>query len=180
MKKSLSSLFLLIALLISTNALQAQKVIEPKAKQSPFNITTLRVNDTYLKITYGQPYKRNREIFGSLVPYGKIWRTGANEATEITTNKDIVLGGKRIKAGTYTLFSIPEKDKWTIIINSDLGQWGAYQYDESKNVAIFDVPTERIDDTYEALTIVIEEAQGGARILVTWDQTLVRIPVTFN
>jgi hypothetical protein len=81
-----------------------------------------------VKVTYGQPSKKGRVIFGDLVPYGEVWRTGANEATEITFSSDVVISGKTIKAGTYTLFTIPQKNTWTIILNSELKQWGSYGY----------------------------------------------------
>ena len=77
-----------------------------------------------IKVSYGRPYKKGREVFGGLEKYGKVWRTGADEATEITFTKDGTFGGKPVKAGTYTLFTIPEKDKWTVILNSQLGTVG--------------------------------------------------------
>src|SRR5829696_3874612 len=85
-----------------------------------------------VKVTYGRPYKKGRVIFGGLEKYGKVWRTGADEATEITFANDVNFGGKRVKAGTYTLFTIPDRNQWTVILNSQLGQWGAYDYEKYK------------------------------------------------
>lgn len=101
---------------------------ERKAPQSP-TITSESANIT---VKYGQPSKRGRVIFGGLEQYGKVWRTGANAATEITFKKDVNFGGKPVKAGTYTLFSIPEEKEWTVILNSELKQFGAFGYEKSK------------------------------------------------
>src|SRR3989337_3651715 len=101
-------LFLLVLCLISYA--QAQELL--KLRPSPLAIASVRYQDHYVKITYSQPLKKKREIFGNVVPYGKVWRTGANEATEITTTKDIQIHDIILKAGTYSLFTIPEQDKW--------------------------------------------------------------------
>jgi len=92
-----------------------------------------------VKLNYGQPSKRGRVTFGELVPYGEVWRAGANEATEITFAKDATFGGKPIKAGTYTLFIRPQKDQWTVILNSQLKQWGSFKYDENKDKDVLQV-----------------------------------------
>ena len=86
------------------------------------------------RITYGRPQKNNRPVFGKMVPYGKIWRTGANEATEFIAYQPLTFGSKTLPAGTYTLFTIPEKDEWTLIFNTDVDIWGAYRYDSKKDV----------------------------------------------
>ncbi|MDX2190975.1 MAG: DUF2911 domain-containing protein [Bacteroidota bacterium] len=129
-----------------------------------------------VKITYGQPSKRGRVIFGELVPFGQVWRTGANEATQITFDKDATFAGKDVKAGTYTLFTIPNKDKWTIILNSKLGQWGAYDYDKNKasNVLTADVPVTTASEMTEKLTLSFDDK--GLNIV--WDMTKVIIPVS--
>src|SRR5262245_45673147 len=115
--------FLVLSLSIPHLALPQE--IE-KVRTSPYDIVALRSKDTYVKITYSQPQKKNRQIFGGLVPYGKVWSIGANEATEITCTRDITINGILLKAGTYSLFAIPFADKWTIIVNSELGLWGSY------------------------------------------------------
>ena len=92
-----------------------------KGRSSPLAIVSARYKDAYIKITYSRPHKKGREIFGGIVPFGEVWRTGANEATEITTTKDILVNAVLLKAGTYSLFTIPDKIKWTIIINREVG-----------------------------------------------------------
>lgn len=154
-----------------------QEALPPR--KSPLEIVTLKYDDTYLKITYGRPHKRDRDIFGDLVPYGEVWRTGANEATELTTTKRIKLAGNELKAGTYTIFTIPEKDKWTIILNTELGQWGAYNYRKDFDQMRFTVPVEKTEVVYEPFTIEFEQKEESANLIMMWDQTRVTIPIDF-
>jgi hypothetical protein len=177
-KRSVFCTALLAVMLLLFNEAQAQEPV--KARPSPLEVVTMKWEDTYVKITYSRPHKRGRTIFGELVPYDKIWRTGANEATELTTTGDIKLAGNEVPAGTYTVFTIPQKDKWTIILNSDLGQWGAYRYDEEKDVARFDVPTKQLSSTYESFTIEFEQTASEVLLKMMWEQTGVEIPVTFR
>lgn len=130
-----------------------------------------------VKVAYGQPSKKGRVIFGELVPYGKVWRTGANEATEITFAKDATFGGKPIKAGTYSLFTIPTETEWTIILNPELKQWGAYGYDKvkDKNVLETKVPAKKTGGVVEPLTYRFDDKNN---LIIEWDQTQVEIPVT--
>lgn len=141
------------------------------AKPSPAVSTE---NDVF-KITYGAPSKKGREIYGGLVPFNAVWRTGANEATEITFKKDVDFAGKMVKAGTYTLFTIPTATDWTIILNSELKQWGAYGYDKvkDKNVAEVKVASSMVNDVQEVFTI--KATPKGFDIL--WDKTKVSVPV---
>lgn len=156
---------------------QAQELL--KLRPSPLAIASVRYQDNYVKITYSQPQKKNRNVFGELVPFGKVWRTGANEATELTTIKDIQIQDILLKAGTYSLFTIPQKDKWTIIINSDVGLWGSYNYNEAKDVYRFDVPVQSIDKIYEPFTISFEHRNDAAEVLMMWDDVKVSIPIKF-
>ena len=135
--------------------------------------------DNGLKITvsYSRPYKKNRDIFGTLVPFGQVWRTGANEATEITFSKDVVFGGKPVAAGTYALFTIPEKDKWTIILNSVLGQWGHFTYDATKDVIRTQVTPVAADAVAEQFLIQFIKSGNGANLEMLWDKTKVAVPV---
>lgn len=166
-----------VYLMILAQCLHAQEVL--KLRPSPLAITSVRYKDHYVKITYSQPQKKGREIFGSLVPFGKVWRTGANEATEITTTRDILIDSILLKAGTYSVFTLPEKGKWTIIINSDVGLWGAYNYNAAKDVWRFDVPVQSIDRMYEPFTIIFEHRNEVADLLMMWDKTKISIPIKF-
>ena len=154
---------------------------ELKPRVSPLNVTSVHYKDVYFKIVYSQPVKHGREIFGKLVPFGEVWRTGANEATEITTTQDVTFNGTLVKAGTYALFTIPQQEKWTIILNKDLGQWGAYNYTQKKDVLRFDVPVKSIPNNvvFEPFTIRIDQKTDTAEIFLLWDKTQVSFNVQF-
>lgn len=130
MKIKLLALAVITAFSMSNLSAQEDK---SKRKSPPATMETT-VGDAKIVINYSQPSMSNREIYGKLVPFGEVWRTGANEATTFKTSKDITVNGKKLPAGTYSVFTIPNADEWTIIFNSEPEQWGAYKYDESKDV----------------------------------------------
>ena len=129
-----------------------------------------------LTVTYGRPEMKGREIFGKLVPYGKVWRVGADESTNVTFDKDATFGGKPIKAGKYALFAIPNEDKWTVILNSNAGQWGTeYNSNKDKDVLSVDVPVMKLGSPVEKVTYTV----SGKGIKIEWEKTAVTIPVSF-
>jgi hypothetical protein len=171
-------LFTMIVIAAGVTSSLGQEALKPRS--SPLAVATARSKTTYVKITYSQPHKRNREVFGNLVPYGQVWRLGANEATELTTTKDIIVNSILLKAGTYSLFSIPEKDKWTIIINADVGLWGSYNYNSKQDVFRFTVPVQSTGDViFEPFTISFDQKTDVADLLIMWDKTKVSIPIKF-
>ena len=131
-----------------------------------------------IKVTYGRPYKKGRDIFGKLEPYGKVYRCGADEATTITFTKDGKLAGKNVKAGTYTLFAIPNEKQWTVILNAQLGQWGAFKYEQykDKDVLHADLPVKNLDKVVEQFTIRF----AGSNMIIEWDKTQIAVPVNFG
>ncbi|MEM6685934.1 MAG: DUF2911 domain-containing protein [Bacteroidota bacterium] len=177
-KHFLTTGLLLIAFFFSTHV-AAQKFSD--IDKSPHDISYFKAKRNAppaIKVLYGRPQKKGRRIFGSLVPYGKIWRTGANEATEVTFFKDVTLGDQEIKAGTYTLFTIPNKQSWTIIINADTDVWGSYYYDKDKDVARLDVPVKKIDEI-EHFSIAFTKETDGTRMILAWDNISVAVPFSF-
>ena len=170
--KALSVLVLLV-----THVAQAQESFKPRP--SPLAIASMRYKDAYVKITYSQPQKRDREIFGKLVPFGQVWRTGANEATEITITKDILINNQLIKAGTYSIFTIPETEKWTVILNSDIGLWGSYNYNAAMDVLRFEVPVTQSNPVSEAFTMSFDQKNELADLLIMWDRVKISIPFKF-
>jgi hypothetical protein len=132
---------------------------------------------TDISVRYGRPYKKGRVIFGGLEPFGKVYRCGADSATTVTFDKDATFGGKPVKAGMYTLFVIPNEQSWTIILNSQLGQWGAFDYDKykEKDVLHVDVPVKKLDTIVEQLTITLP----SSAMIIEWDQTQISVPVSF-
>jgi hypothetical protein len=180
MKNTLSILSLTLLLFLSVSAVKAQEAL--KQKPSPLGMVTYKFDDAYVKVTYGRPHLRGREAFTAdapLAPTGKIWRTGANEATEITLTKDVLMAGNKVEAGTYTVFTIPGEEQWTIILNKDLGQWGAYKYDEKKDYLRFEVPVMEAKETYEPFTIMFDQSNGEVKMQFIWSDTLVEVPINF-
>jgi hypothetical protein len=155
-------------------------MISPKDKStrpSPGAIAKATFGTTNVSVEYSKPAKKGREVFGKLVPYGEVWRTGANEATSISFDKDVVVAGKPLKAGTYQLFTIPTADKWTIIFNSKSGQWGAFFYDEKSDVLRVEVSPSRNDAELESLSLSFENAPETG-LLIAWDKTKVFVPIS--
>jgi hypothetical protein len=133
-----------------------------------------------MKITYGQPSKNGRIIFGQLVPYGKVWRTGANEATEITSTRDFFFQGNLVPAGTYTLFTIPEEAQWTVILNRDVGLWGSYNYNPAMDQLRVTIPVQSTHpEVYEKFTIRLDQRNNVADLLLLWDQVKISVPIQF-
>jgi hypothetical protein len=149
-----------------------------KLDVSPMDVVLFRGenNEPLAKVLYSRPQTRDREIFGNLVPYGKVWRTGANEATEITLYNDMTVGGKRIKKGTYTLFTIPQKDEWTIILNNSTNIWGAYDYHVEQDVARITVPVRQAKTPIDALSMGFTPIENGAKLQIGWDDSFVEVP----
>jgi hypothetical protein len=149
-------------------------------RKSPISISTIKHEGTYIKVVYGQPYKNGRTIFGDWEPYGEVWRTGANEATEITFTRPVLMSENVIEAGTYSLFTIPEETKWTIILNSELGQWGAFEYDQRRDYVRFEIPVIMLETPVEAFTIAFDEVQNSLTTMsLSWDDVRVEIPIRF-
>ncbi len=167
--------------LVSVNAQdkkeETKKEIKfPGIQKSPTDISYLREGrngPVHAKVIYSRPYKNDRVIFGELVPFGKVWRTGADEATEITFYRDVMFGGKEVKAGTYALFTIPDKDSWDIILNNGLHQWGAFTYDDKMDVVRVKANPEMMDEPLENFSIVFNDGN----MIMAWDKTMVAVPV---
>lgn len=135
-----------------------------------------------VEVMYCRPYKKGRAIFGGLVPYNKVWRTGANEATTFTANKDISFGGTRVKAGTYTLWTLPGEKSWTVYLNSKMYNWGVdmdgnAQRDPAFDIAAIQVPVVIEPTIVEQFTISVSDP--GKELVLRWDDVMVAIPITF-
>ena len=168
---------LALLLLIAMPAL-AQERANDEPRQSPNAAVSQTIGTTEVDVVYGRPSVRDRDIFGDLVPYGEVWRTGANEPTVISFSDDVTVEGEAVSAGTYALFTIPGEDAWTVILNSDTEQWGAMAYDEGKDVLRAEVTPMEGDDM-EMMTITFEDVTDTQGTLVLhWDD--VRVPVTIG
>ena len=111
--------------------------------------------------------------------FGKVWRLGANEATEIEFYKDAKFAGNKVKKGRYSIFAIPFEDKWTIILNRDTDVWGAFQYDEKKDVLRTEVKLEKQPEPIEAFTLLFDKTDTGANMIMAWDNVKATLPITF-
>ena len=147
-------------------------------RKSPHESTSGVIAGKKITIEYGRPYKKGRKIFGGLEPLGKVWRTGADEATTLTTEADLMVGGIHVPAGTYGLFTIPDDGKWTLVLNKTAKQWGAFDYDESQDLGRTAMKVSSLDSPLEQLTITIEPTSGDNGVLkVAWDQTVATVDI---
>lgn len=130
-----------------------------------------------ITIAYSRPSMRGRKIMGGLVPYGHWWRTGANEATTLTTGTDLDIGGAKVPAGKYTLYTLPSEGTWKLIINKQTGQWGT-EYDESQDLARVDMQKSKLSEPVEQFTISFDQkGPDAANLVLEWETTRVWVPV---
>lgn len=179
MKQKFLILIVLALSLTISDTLYAQKFSD--LDKSPMDVaaypSSYRVSDKLIKITYSRPQLKGREV-ASLAKPGNVWRTGANEATELTLYTDMKLGNTTVKAGTYTFYTIPGENEWTAIISSDLNVWGSYSYNEANDVARITVPATKAKESIEAFAIAFEESDNGVDMHLGWGTTRVKIPFT--
>ncbi len=148
----------------------------------PNNYPVLKIQDKVTepliaRIIYSRPQKAGRIIFGELVEYGKVWRLGANEATEIEFYRDAKIGNKRIAKGKYTLYALVNPTEWTIIFNKETDIWGAFKYDSTKDVLRFPSLVQKANTIVEDFTILFEKTASGHNMVFAWDDVRVSLPV---
>ncbi len=169
--------------------------LHPSRRPSPMGMARITLGDAYVRVVYGRPYKRGRNtIFGTkesgaVVVYGERWRTGANEATEITVTRDVLIAGKKLAAGTYSLFTTPGPDTWTVHVNSKLGLDGVGTFANNTftpvdlaptDVLVVSVPSRQLpeDKEVDQLTFEFERTGAGAEMVLRWIRTEVRVPIS--
>ena len=179
MKHALALLLLSSSsLLLPATPVAAQELAFPQA--SPPALVRNQVGLTTVEIEYARPGVKGRKIFGALVPYGKIWRTGANTATRVSFSTDVMVGGETVTAGDYALFTIPGETEWTIILNTVAGQWGSYAYSEAQDVLRVKVPAETVEHV-ETMHLDLENIhKASADLTLTWETTRVRVPLEID
>lgn len=191
-------LLAILTVTVSVGPATAQD-LHPSRRLSPIGIARTHIGDTYVKVTYGRPYVRGREIFGAntdsssfLVPFGEIWRTGASESTEITTTGPVIVAGNRLEAGTYSIFTVPAADAWVFHISPQLGLDGTGIFDAEAGVFTpnvyqtendlftFSVPVNMLpeDQPVDQFTIAFEDADQGVHMVLRWERTEVRVPIS--
>jgi len=167
------------SLLFVSQLSTAQDLAFSGLDKSPLDVVMYRGEDqaAIARIIYSRPAKRDRVIFGELVPYGQIWRTGANEATEITFYKNVLIHDDLVTAGTYSIYTIPDEENWKFILNSQTTQWGT-NYDESLNTFEAEMSVSPAPETIENFSIrIIDEIDGGT-IFMGWDDRIASLPFT--
>ncbi len=130
------------------------------------------------RVIYSRPHLQGRQLFHDVLKYGEPWRLGANEATEFELYTDAIIQNKKIKAGRYILYSIPEQDKWTIVLNSNIDSWGLHP-DATKDVARFIVTVGQTNNSIEYFTMIFQQTAAGANLLMAWDNVEVKLPISF-
>lgn len=186
----------LVAAALVAPAIASAQDLHPSRRPSPMGMARITLGDAYVRVVYNRPYKRDRDnIFGTkeskaLVPFGERWRTGANEATEITVTRDVTVGGQKLAAGTYSLFTTPNADGWKIHFNSLLGLDGTGYFDPvAGKFTPADLPPHDVltvdakvstlaeDKEVDQLTFSFEKTAAGADMVIRWIRTEVRVPV---
>ena len=139
-----------------------------------------KAGEPKIRVLYSRPQAKEREVFGNLVKYGEVWRIGANESTEVLFYQDVTIGGTKVKAGRYTIYATAQENEWEVLLSSDKDGWGQYAFKpEESTVAKITVPTKKTPETLEALAIVFEKADGGANMIIGWENTMVSVPIMF-
>lgn len=178
----------LILLFVAVFAFQTDAVAQdappegpnfPKIDASPMDLIVYRDADdeaVVARVIYSRPQKRDRQIFGNLVPYGEVWRTGANEATELTLYQDMKVADATVKAGTYSIYTIPQENEWTIILNNRIHTWGAYEYTDKEDLVRINVPVRQSPTSIESFSMAFEPNEEGANLLMGWDDKYISVP----
>ena len=166
-------MFAFVALFSNETVAQNFSKLDKSPMDAAYFPSSYRVSDKVVKVTYGRPQLKGRPL-SKLAPAGKVWRTGANEATLITFANDVVFGGTPVKAGTYSLFTIPGKSTWTVILNSDTKLWGTNGMNEEKNVAKVQGEVTSSVSPIEAFSIAFDKEMN---LYLGWGYTIVKVPV---
>ena len=180
MKKTLIFSCLLTIVMLSTDDVMAQDF--KGLDDSPHDIVYFRTNKIAppsIKVLYGRPMKKGRDLFEEVIPYGQIWRVGANEATEVVFYKNVLFGGTEVQAGTYVLYAIPNEKEWTLILSSKTDVWGTYEYDEKYEVARIQAKGSRAEFV-EAFSIAFKEKGKQVNMVLGWDTARITAPIRFD
>jgi len=180
MLKRLLIVLSILALGLLLYSVFVENIFSPRL--SPKDSAKISLNDLDIKVEYNRPSKRDREIFGALVPFNKVWRTGANEASTFSTNKDLMIDGMLLKKGKYTIWTVPMQDSWKVMLNSKQYEWGVNEkmepmWDPNYDAIELEVATEQIDSTVEKFTISFDNTTGNLKLTMAWDNTKIEVPI---
>lgn len=175
MRRALALLAFLAAPLLAQDATPA-----PRVPISPRGAEEIAVGPGRMRVEYGRPFAKGRKVFGELVPWGKVWRTGANEATSLTTDVDMTLGNVALPKGSYTLYTLPAEKEWLLIVNRQTGQWGT-EYDPKLDLARIPMKSAARPDLLEVMTISFlpEDAFRGT-LRISWEKRTLSVPYAYR
>lgn len=183
MVKKLIIIFAVVIALVGLSALGLRMYTK---SFSPLDIAAYKDGYHNIEVAYCQPYKKGRTVFPDLIPYDEVWRTGANDATKITTAQDLIINDKTLPKGTYSIWTIPGQEHWEVIFNKEYGQWGVNPMtgkanrDISLDVLSTTIPVYHTDNGIEQFTIQFEAWGDVLEMLLMWDHTIVVVPVKKN
>jgi hypothetical protein len=172
----------LFTVLLSVGIASSQSLAAPSDKSQrpspPASASCKLAEGKTISVEYSSPRMKGRKIFGDLVPFGKVWRLGANEATSFVNSADVTVGGKLVPAGKYTLFAIPNPDKWTLIISKKTGEWGVPYPGEADDFARMDMKVSKLSAPLENFTIAFDQAAGSCTMHFDWETTRAAVAVS--
>ncbi len=166
---------LTLGFMTALGSAQADKVSRPSP---PATASCALADGKTITVDYSSPRAKGRKIFGGLVPYGEVWRAGANEATTFVTTADLMVGGTHVPAGGYTIFAIPNKDKWTLVISKKTGEWGSPYPGASEDLARIDMKASARPSAVENFTIAFDKTAGGCTLRMDWETTQASVEIT--
>jgi len=165
---------LTLGFMAARGSAQADKAARP----SPAAKATCTLADgKTITVDYSSPRAKGRKIYGGLVPYGEVWRTGANEATTFVTTADVMVGGTHVPAGSYTVFTIPNKDKWTLVISKKTGEWGTNYPGPENDLARIEMKVSALPAAAENFTIAFDKTSGGCALRMDWETTRASVDI---
>ncbi|MFN0119910.1 MAG: DUF2911 domain-containing protein [Blastocatellia bacterium] len=165
------------AILILLVAAAAIVALAQRQRASPHETVELTLNGKKISIVYGRPYAKGRQVMGGLVPYGQVWRTGADEATKLTTEVDLMLGDLHVPKGTYSLFTLPAADGWKLIVNKKADQWGAFSYNQAEDLGRAAMTVKALTAPVEQFTISLAGSGGKGTLKMEWEKASATIAI---
>ncbi|MGJ8550771.1 DUF2911 domain-containing protein [Winogradskyella wichelsiae] len=180
MLKRLLIILFILALGLLSYSVFVENIFSPRL--SPKDSAKISLNDLDITVEYNRPSKRDREVFGALVPFDEVWRTGANEATTFETNKSLMIDGIELRKGKYTIWTVPMKDSWKVMFNSKQYEWGVNEkmepmWDPNYDAVELIVPAQQLDISVERFTIAFDNKTGHLKLTMAWDSTLIEVPI---
>ena len=167
-----------IATLTAIAACAATVAQGQEQRKSPHETVKATIDGAIITVEYGRPSMKGRKVMGELVPFGKVWRTGADEATTLTTDKELQIGGTIVPAGKYTLYTLPGETDWQLIVNKQTGQWGT-EYDEKQDLGRVPLKKTATSAPVEQLTLSVDKnPAGGGMLRIAWENTALTAPIT--